>query len=144
MSANKDLHHNIGAVTAIPPQALGVTGTGKTSKVIDRSGFDAVEFVFNYGAVTATNATVSVQILDGSTTGALTAVSSTYILGSTSQAGVVASPTRTSGVTKNYTKRLGYIGINRYVQCKLVPTVSGGIIAGASVLLGTPRVAPVA
>jgi hypothetical protein len=57
-------------VRAISPISLGATASGgKTSVVVDRNGFETVEFEFSYGAVTATNATVLPIFKEGDVTG---------------------------------------------------------------------------
>lgn len=139
-----DAHHDKAFKTTIAPVALGTTGTGQTGKIVDRKGFDSVEVLFSYGAVTATNATVTPSILEGDVTGTMTTVSAANLLGTAAGAGIAAGTPRTSGVNSKVTKRLGYIGLKRYVQAKLVNTVSAGIIAGAGVLMSRARVSPVA
>jgi hypothetical protein len=47
---------------SVGPVAVGTTGTGTTGKIVDRKGFKDVEFIFGYGAITATNATVTVIV----------------------------------------------------------------------------------
>ena len=142
---SRDLYHNVKRVTVIAPQSLGATAAGgKTGKVIDRNGFDAVVFEFDFGVVTATNATVGVEILEGDATGSLTAAASGNVQGTQSGEGILAGTPRASGVNMNVSKRLGYIGSHRYVSAKLTPGVSGGIIASCAVVLGAPHYMPVA
>lgn len=139
-----DLHNNLKTPRCISPVALGTTGTGKTGKPVDRSGFESAEIILHYGSVTATNATVTPVILEGDVTGTMTSVADADLLGLEANAALGQAATRTSGVSKNVTKRIGYIGRKRYINVKLVNTVSAGIIADALVLLGRPRTAPVA
>jgi hypothetical protein len=139
----RDLHDNIKAIRSISPIALGTTGTGQTGKIIDRQGYESVEFVFDYGTSTSTSTTVTPVILEGDVTGTMTSVADANLLGTEANAGITTG-TRTSGTNKNVTKRLGYIGIKRYVQAKLINVATAGVIAGAHVLLGNPRHAPLA
>jgi hypothetical protein len=139
-----DIHNNVKIIRSISPVALGTTGTGKSGVIIDRKGYEGVEFVFDYGTITATNATVLPVLLEGDVTGTMTSVADADMLGLELSAGIAATTPRTSGVSKNVTKRLGYKGLKRYVQPKLVNTISAGIIAGAHVILSAPRTAPVA
>ena len=74
----------------------------------------------------------------------MTAVAAASILGANANAGVGQTAARTSGVTKNVTKRLGYTGFKRYVQARLNSTVSAGVVVAASFILSDPRTAPVA
>jgi hypothetical protein len=111
-----ELHNNIRPIRSISPVAAGTTGTGKTGTIIDRQGYAGVEFLFDYGTVTATNATITVTLLEGDVTGTMTSVADADLIGTEVLAGLAAAATRTSGVSKNVTKRLGYKGIRRYVQ----------------------------
>lgn len=138
-----DIHNNIYAVRAISPVAIGTTGTGKTSAAIDTAGYNGVEFLVNYGSVTATNAVFTVLLTECATTGgSFTSVADTDLIGTESAAGLAAASARTSGTTKNVTKRVGYIGNQRYVKIKVSSTVTAGAIIGADALLHSPRNAP--
>lgn len=140
-----EAHNNIRVVRSISPISLGATGSGgKTGAIVDRNGFGAVEIELSYGAVTATNATVTPIIKEGDVTGTMTSVADASLVSLEATAALAAAATRTSGVSKNVTKRLGYIGVKRYVQVLLVPTVSGAIVAGANVILSRPRKSPTA
>lgn len=141
----RDLHSNIRVTRAISPVALGTTGTGKTSVVLDRAGYDSVEFIIGVGTVTATNATVTPVLKECATSnGSFTSVADADLLGTESAAGVAAAATRTSGTSKNVTKKLGYRGNKRYLTLGLVNTVSAGIIAHADAVMGNAMVGPVA
>ena len=139
-----DLHNNVDRTRSISPVAIGTTGTGKTGAIVDRSGFSSVEFEFDYGTITATGATITPTVFHGDTTGAMTSIADADLIGTEALAGIAAGTPRTSGVNKNVSKRLGYKGAKRYVQCKLVSTVTAGPPVAASVLVGNPRHAPVA
>jgi len=140
----KDIHHTIRRVRSISPVAIGTTGTGKTGVVVDRSAALAVEFEFDYGTITATNATITPTVLHGDVTGTMTSIADADLIGTELLAGIPAAATRTSGTNKNVSKRLGYKGVKRYVQCKLVSTITAGPPVAASVLLGYPNNAPLA
>lgn len=137
-----DLHDNVRAVTALAP-AAGTTVAGRTGKVIDRQGYGGVEFVINYGSVTATNATIIPTVLEGTTSGALTSVANSDLLGTEAEAALPAQATaRTSGTGKNVVTRIGYKGNKRYVQIKYVATVTAATIVGISAVLHSPSLAP--
>ena len=138
-----DVHNKIKVVRSISPVAVGTTGTGQTGKVVDRSSYEGVELILGYGSITATNATFTVTMLEGDATGTMTSVANADLLGTESAAGIAAG-TRTSGTNKNVSKRLGYIGAKRYVQAKIVSTITAGTPVSASFLLTDPRVMPVA
>lgn len=135
----RDLHHNIKTVRAISPQTLAAT---IASKIIDRNGYESLEFPVGIGSITATNATVTAAILDGDATGSLAVATAASVLGSLTMAG--ATSARVSGVSKLHEKRIGYIGPHRFVQLKLTPTVTAGIPVHAPALLGHPHYGPVA
>lgn len=139
----KDSHSGMKALRAISPVALGTTGTGKTSVVIDRAGYEGVEFIYGVGAVTATNGTVTPIVKECATSnGSFTSVADADLLGT--EAAVAAAATRTSGVSKNVTKRVGYRGNKRYLTISLINTVSAGIIGHADAILTNPLNGPVA
>lgn len=140
---SRDLHHNIKAAPAISPVSLGATsGGGVASKIINRSGFEALEFVVGIGTITATNATVTAKVLEGDATGSLATAAAANVLGTLSL--ITATAARASGVSKNVTKRIGYIGSHLYAQLKLIPTASGGILASADAILGAAHSMPIA
>ena len=136
-----DLHNNIRTTVAIAPVAVGTTGTGKTGKVIDRQGYGGVEFVIGYGTITSSTATLTATIMEGDVTGTLTSVADADLLGTEALAGIAAGA-RTSGTTKNVTKRVGYRGSKRYVQCNIKSTATAGTLISATAVLHNPSVAP--
>lgn len=138
----KDLHSNMRTKTVIKAGA-NASAAGQAGKIIDRQGFGGVEFIFNYGEITATDATIAVVVKDGDTTGALTSVADSQLLGTEALAGIAATTPRASGVSKNVTKRLGYIGNKRYVQASLgTATVSAAVKVAVVAVLHNPEVAP--
>jgi hypothetical protein len=141
----RDLHNNIKVVRSISPVAIGTTGTGQAGKIIDRAGYEGVEFILSYGTISATGAVITPVFAEGDATGSMTTVSAANLLGTAANGGIPAAATRTSGVNKNVTKRVGYIGTKRYVQVsKLSSTVTAGTLVAADVLLARPHSAPVA
>jgi hypothetical protein len=143
-----EVHNNIRIVRAISPVSLGATASGgKTSVVVDRAGYQSVEFEFSYGAVTATNATVLPIVKEGDVTGTLTSIADADLVGTELAASLKAGTPRTSGVLntgKNFTSRLGYKGGKRYIGCVMPPTASAAIVASCNVILGNPRKKPTA
>lgn len=137
-----ELHNNILPKRSISPVAAGTTGTGKTGTIVDRQGYAGVEFILDYGTVTATNAVVTVTIFEGDVTGTMTSVADADLIGTEVNAGLAAAATRTSGTTKNVSKRIGYKGNKRYVQAKMVNTVTAAIPIAATALLFRAGVAP--
>lgn len=140
----RDLHNNIKVIRSISPVAVGTTGTGQTGKIVDRAGYEAVEFAVSYGSVTATNAVFTVTAKEGDVTGTMTSIADADLLGSEANAGLAAASTRTSGTSKNVTKRFGYVGKKRYVQVNVKSTVTAATPVAVNVILGSARNRPVA
>lgn len=140
--AIKDLHNNILVKRTISPVAVGTTGTGQVGKIVDVLGFNQVEVIVHYGAVTATNAVFTATVLEGDVTGTMTTVSAANLLGSASLP--VQATSRTSGVGKFFVKRTGYIGSKRYVSANVKSTVTAGTLISAEVIAARPENAPVA
>lgn len=138
-----DLHNNCRTVVAIAPVAAGTTGAGQAGAIVDRQGYGGVEFVIAYGAITATAATFSVTIKEGDVTGSMTPVADADLLGTEALAGIAAA-VRVDGSTENVTKRVGYKGGKRYVQCSIVNTATAATPIGAVAVLHSPQVAPTA
>ena len=133
-----DLHNNIRTKTAIVAAAIGANAT-KTGLVIDRQGYGGVEFLVAYGSVTTTGSVVTVVVKEGDVTGTMTSVADSNLLGTEALASLPAATPRTAGSTKEVTKRIGYVGVKRYVSIDLVKTgVTSVGVAGAVVLLSRP------
>lgn len=128
---------------AIIPATIGANAT-KTGLVIDRQGYGGVEFAIAYGSVTTTGTVVTAVVKEGDVTGTMTSVADTYLLGTETLASLPAATPRTAGTTKEVTKRIGYVGVKRYVS---IDTVSSGVTSvgtvGAIAILHGPHTAPV-
>jgi hypothetical protein len=124
-----DLHNFHQGVTfrrCVSPVAIGTTGTGKTGKIVDRQGYGGVEFIFDYGTVTATNAAFTATIFEGDVTGTMTSVADADLVGTEALASLGQAATRTSGVSKNVTLAVGYKGNKRYCNGKVSSTITAG------------------
>jgi len=123
-----DLYSGLNIVRAVAPVAIGTTGTGQVGKIIDRKGYiGPVLFDIGYGSITATNAVFTVTVKEGDTTGAMTSVADADLIGTESAAGIAAGTPRTSNVNKNVTKKIGYKGGKRYVQCGVKSTATAAV-----------------
>lgn len=140
------LHEKIKQVRVIQPVAVGTTGTGLTGKIIDRKDYNGVEFIINYGDITASAAGITITVLEGDVTGTMTSVADADLLGTEVLAGVATQSgtarTTTAG-TKKMSKRIGYNGSKRYVTVKEVPVVTAASLISVTAILHTPKVAPV-
>lgn len=143
MKTGRDLQSNVKAMLALSPVVLGATGAN-AGRIIDRRGYGGVEFLLSYGAVTTTGTVVTAVLMEGDTTGALTSVADGDMIGTETLASLLATTPRTSGVSQQVTKRLGYKGNKRYVRISMngTGTTSAGIVAAAAVLF-SPETAPV-
>jgi hypothetical protein len=137
------MHENVRTVVAVAPVAIGTTGTGQVGKIIDRSGYSGVEFLIAAGTITATAAVYTVTVKEGDATGSMTSVADADLIGTEALAGIAAGA-RTSGTGKNVTKRIGYKGSKKYVQCGIKSTATAGTLVGITALLHSPRVSPTA
>jgi hypothetical protein len=138
----KDLHSTIRTSRIISPVAIGANAT-KTGQIIDRQGYGGVEFICTYGAVVTTGTVATVVMFEGAVTGTMTSVADKDMLGTEALASLLAATPRTSGVTKNVSKRMGYKGDKRYVR---VDVVGSGVTSvgcvGVEAILHSPNNAP--
>jgi len=139
----RDIHNNLINARGVSPVAIGTTGTGQVGKIVDTLGYEGLEFYISYGSITATGAVFTVTVKDGDVTGTMTSVADAYLAGTEAAAGVAATTPRTSGVSKNITKRIGYLGSKRYVQCGVKSTVTAGTLVSVLPVLGNPLTGPV-
>lgn len=135
----KDLHNKIAVKDAVSPVAT--TGnTAITGLTIDRQGFDSVEFVATLGTITTAGTTYTIEVQESDTTtgGDFTAVADIDLLGTEAGASFVDSEINTS-------KKIGYVGIKRYVRLKVTPAGNTGASTFSAVaVLGNPALAPTA
>lgn len=138
----KDLHNIAKTMTVINPLAIGANAT-KTGKIIDRAGYGGIEFIAAYGGVTTTGSIETLVMFEGDVTGTMTSVADADMLGTEALASLLATTPRTSGVSMNVTKRLGYKGDKRYVRTDIVQTgvTSVGAVSVVA-LLHAPVFAP--
>ena len=134
-----DVHNSMRFLRCISPVAVGTTGTGKTGKIVDRQGFGGVEFILDYGSITATNAVFTATIFEGDVTGTMTSVADADLIGTESAAGVGQAASRTSGTSKNVTTKIGYKGSKRYVNAKISSTVTAAPPIAATAVLFNPQ-----
>ena len=138
-----DLHNNARAFRTLGPVAL-TTGTGLAAKPVDRQGYGGVEFIISYGAVTATNATITPVVKEGDVTGTMTSVANADLIGTEALAALPAQATsRTSGTGKFVATRIGYKGNKRYVSCGIASTtVTYATVVAVSAVMHNPDVGP--
>lgn len=133
----RDMHNNIKVVTAITPQAVGTSGIagGKLSAILDRRGYDAVEFAYKSGTSASAADTITPVIYEAAATGdSFTSVANADLLGT--EAAITLSAAAV--------KQVGYIGTKRYLKIRLYGTGTATAVVSADMILGQPDRAPVA
>lgn len=133
--ASRDLHNNISVRRAISPAAAVTDDTPLVSTIIDTSGYEAVEFVAAIGALADANATFAVLVEHGDAANLsdAEAVPDVNLIGLESGAGFQFDD-------DNETRKIGYVGIKRYVRVTVTPTGNtGDVYLSALWLLGAGR-----
>lgn len=133
----KDMHSNIKIVNAITPQAVGTTGSGggKTSAVIDRRGYESVEFLFQSGTSATVADTITPVITESDATGSGFAAPAT---------GDIIGSRAARELTAAFANSIGYRGNKRYLKFQLYGTGTATAVVAAAAALGNPANAPVA
>lgn len=123
----RDLYHNLLAAHSIYPASLGAAA--KTGDAyVDLAGYNGALVVCYSGALTVD---MPFQLMHSDDHVTFTAVDDADLLG--------LEPTLLAA-TDNEVKTIGYIGKKRYLR---VDTTTGTGIAGAMIIKGFPRHAPV-
>lgn len=133
----RDMHSNIKVLNAITPQAVGTTGAanGKLSGILDRQGYEAVEFVFQSGASASVADTITPVVFEAAATGdSFTSVADADLLGT--EAGQKLTLTA-AGVSK-----IGYIGTKRYLKLRLYGVGTATAIVSAVAVMGNASRVP--
>lgn len=129
-----DPYNGLKLQTAIAPQTVGTTGTGRTGKIIDRQGYiGPVLFEASYGAITSSTAVFTATVKEGDVTGTLTSVADNDLIGTESGAGIAAGA-RASGSTMNVVKRVAYKGAKRYCQINIKSTATAATPIAATAI----------
>ena len=129
-----DQKNNISVKNALNIQAISTNAT--TAGVeIDTQGFESLTFVIETGA--RTDGTITPLLQESDTSGSYSgSVDDNDLIGTEALAALSTAQTRSI---------VGYVGKKRYVKLSLVSTsVSSGLTAGATAILGNARSNPVA
>lgn len=136
----RDLHNNIQVKRAISPQNPGSGDTAIVSQIIDRQGYDALEFVIATGSLSDSNATFTVLVEDGDASDLVAdgaAVADADLVGTEATASFQFDD-------DNEVRKIGYIGGKRYVRLTITPSGNtGDVYVAAVALLAKPSMAPV-
>jgi len=137
----RDFHNSIDVKRGISPAAAGTDNTAMVSQIVDRAGYENVEFVINIGANTDADVTFAVLVEDGNAANLSdnAAVDDAYLLGTEALAGFQFDD-------DNEVRKIGYKGPKRYVRVTITPTGnnSGNIFVSGTWLLSGARYAPTA
>lgn len=134
----RDLHNNIHAVRALSPVASAADNTAWVSQIIDRQGYEALEFLILTGALPDADATFAVTMDHGDAANLsdAAAVDASLIVGTLAAAGFIFSD-------DDKVKKVGYVGDKRYVRLTITPAANASASLYAAVaILGAPRHAP--
>lgn len=135
--ASEDLHSIINNKVALNYGAIS-TNTTTVGSIIDTKNFESLEFIIYSGTITDGTFTPKLEAGDEADGSDFAEVDEAFILGT------IANATFT-GANDNATKRIGFVGHDRYVRLSLVSTsVTSGGSLGAVALLGHARNAPTA
>jgi hypothetical protein len=133
----RDQMNNINPRTAIAPVSVA-DNTAAVSSIIDVTGHDSLTFVIATGSLADADATFAVLVEDGDAANLsdATAVSDDYLVGTEALAGFTFA-------ADNSTRKIGYVGIKRYVRLTITPTgnASAALICAVAIL-GEPHRRP--
>lgn len=134
----RDMHKNIKVLNVIKPVAVGTSGIagGQLSAVIDRRGYESVEFVINAGASASIADQVVPVVYESAATGSgFTSVADADLIGSE------ASLVLTTSVGK--AKSIGYRGNKRYLKLRLYGIGHATGLVAATAILGRAGSTPI-
>lgn len=135
---NREIHNQLHFIPLFEPKAATTDNTPWVSSIIDVSGYNAAEFVIETGTLTDADATFAVTITesDASNMAGATAVAASQLVGTLAQASFDFS-------TDVKARKIGYIGLRRYVQVTVTPAANtGNVFLGGFAVLGYGAVTP--
>lgn len=134
----KDLHDNIHTVQVVAPVSHATGDAAIVGAIVDRSGFDSLEYIVSLGATAATAGVYAVLLEEGDNA----ALSDASTVSAADMRGTIALTSwGFADVSKN--RKLGYTGSKRYTRMTITPTGNNGaFLVGASAILGNPVNAP--
>ena len=136
----RDLHNNIHVVRGVAPFTTPTDNTPVVSQIIDRQGFDALEFVIACGSLPDADVTYTALVEHDDVVGFGTAaaVPDDMLLGLETQASFIFSD-------DNKLFKIGYVGPKQFARLTLTPANNTGASSlCVIVLLGSPKFKPTA
>lgn len=135
----RDLHNNINVKRVISPVSVA-DNTAQVGQIIDRQGFESLEYIIATGSLADADATFAVLLeeSDAANMDGAAAVADADLLGTEAQAGFIFSD-------DDKVFKLGYKGHKRYTRLTITPSGnSGAAVLSAVAVLGHPANAPTA
>lgn len=135
-----DLHNEITVKRVISPVSVA-DNTAQVGQVIDRAGYDAIEYIIALGSIADADATFAVLLEDSEASGSgFAAVDDAYLIGTETLAGFAFD-------SDNACRKLGYKGLKRYTRLTITPSAnaSAALISAVCILGGAaagPQVNP--
>lgn len=135
----RDLHNNIAPKRVISPVSVA-DNTAQVGQIIDRQGFQALEYVILTGSLSDADATFTVLLEEGdaSNLSDAAAVADADLLGTEALASFTFA-------ADDKVFKLGYKGNKRYTRLTITPAgnASAALLAAVAIL-GDPQLAPTA
>jgi hypothetical protein len=135
----RDGHNNIDVKRVISPVSVADT-TAQVGQIIDRQGFDTLEYVIATGSLGDADATFTVLLEESDDSGmsGANAVDDKYLLGTEVLAAFQFDD-------DNECRKLGYIGNKRYTRLTITPVGNASAaLLSAVAILGNPANMPTA
>ncbi len=133
----RDLHNNIHPLRALSPVSVADT-TAQVCQIIDRQGYQSLEYVISTGSIADADATFTVLLEESDDSGmsGANAVADADLLGTEALAAFQFDD-------DNETRKLGYIGKKRYTRMTITPVANASAaLLSVVAVLGNPSVAP--
>ena len=136
----KDMHNNITISRVLSPGAAVTDNTAQVSQIVDKLGYESVEYAIAIGSLADADATFTVLLEDGdeSDLSDNAAIADAFLLGTEAAASFTFA-------ADNGVRRLGSVSKKRYERMTITPAAnSGDAYFSVVAILGNPKVAPVA
>ena len=133
----RDLHNNIHVKRAISPVSVA-DNTAQVSQIIDRQGYESLEFVIAMGSLADADATFTalVEHGDAANLSDAAAVPDAGLLGTEALASFIFSD-------DDKVRKIGYVADKRYVRLTITPAANASAaLLSAVAILGHPAIAP--
>ena len=133
----KDLHDKIHTATVIAPVSVS-NNTAQVGAIIDRSGFDSLEYSIALGANAGAAGTYTVLLEEGDAAN----LSDATTVAAADLRGTIANASW-SYTDVNKTRKLGYTGNKRYTRMTVTPASNvAACLFAVTAILGDPVTAP--